>query len=57
MDAKLHTVVVRTDHGKNIIVRFPEFFDFAQAKAGEIKNGTAMWQHGKYKKSCTVIFK
>ena len=57
MDAKLHTIVVRSDDGKNIIVMYKEFFDFSKAKAGALINAKAMWLHGKYKKQCTVIFK
>jgi hypothetical protein len=36
---------------------FNEFFDFSKAKDGILMDAKAMWQHGKYKKQCTVIFK
>lgn len=57
IDAKLQTIVVKSDEGKNIIVMFNEFFDFSKSKDGILMDAKAMWQHGKYKKQCTVIFK
>lgn len=57
MDAKLQTAVVKSDEGKNIIVMFKEFFDFSKAKDGLLIEAKTMWQHGKYKKQCTVVFK
>lgn len=57
MDAKLQVAVVKSDENKNIIIMFNDFFDFSKAKDGLLIEAKAMWQHGKYKKNCTVIFK
>lgn len=57
MDAKLQVAVVKSDENKNIIIMFNDFFDFSKAKNGLLIEAKAMWQHGKYKKNCTVVFK
>ena len=57
MDAKMKMAVVKSDDDKNIIVMFNDFFDFSKAKNGIVTQAKAVWQHGKYKKNCTVTFK
>jgi len=57
MDAKLQVAVVKSDENKNIIIMFNDFFDFSKSKDGLLIEAKAMWQHGKYKKNCTVVFK